>query len=94
LDKATQVEPLNPTKTVYDNYYNTCNNPDYQVSDNRINSSYQESKCKSGPDLHLPKAKNVDSLLVSAKQPTVYELDGKAVYRSVITSYDRDELHF
>jgi hypothetical protein len=94
LDKVTQVEPLSPTKTVYENYFNTCNNPDYQVSDNRVNSSYQESKCKSGRDLHLPKGKNVDSLLVSAKQPTVYELDGKAVYKSVNISYDRDELHF
>lgn len=83
LDKATQVEPLSSTKTVYDNPYNTSNNPDYQVSDNRTNYNHQK-----------PKAKNVNSLVVSGKQSGVYELDGKAVYKSVNTSYDRDELHF
>lgn len=86
LDKATQVEPLSSTKTVYDNPYNTSNNPDYQVSDNHANSNHQESK--------LPKAKNVDSLVVSGKQSRVYELDGKAINKSVNTSYDKDELHF
>lgn len=81
LDKATQVESLSSTKTVYDNPYKTSNNPDYQVSDNRTNSNYQ-------------KAKNVDSLLVSGIQSKVYELDGKAVHESVNTPYDKDELHF
>ena len=94
LDKATQVEPLSTTKTVYENPYNTSNNPDYQVSDNRTNSNPQESKCKPEQELHLPKGKNVNFLLVSDKQPTFYELDGKAVHKSINISYDRDELHF
>ena len=94
LDKATQVEPLSSTKAIYDNPYDTSNNPDYQLSDNRTNSNHQEAKCKSGQELDLPKAKNVDYLLVSDKQASVYELDGKVVYKSVNTSYDKDELHF
>ena len=94
LDKATQVEPLSSTKAVYESSINTCNNPDYQVSDNRTNFNHQGSKYKSGQDLHLSKGKKVDLSLVSTKQPSVYELDGKAVYKSVKTSYGRDELHF
>ena len=92
LDKATQVEPLSSTKTVYDHSYNTSNNPDYQLSDNHTNSNHHESKSKQ--ELHLSKGKNVNSLLVLGEQLRVYELDGKAVYKSVNTSYDRDELHF
>jgi hypothetical protein len=102
LDKATQIEPLSSTKTVYDNSYNSKNYPDYPVSNNRTNTNYQELagksldkfKCKPEHELHLPKGKNVNALLVSGKQSTVYELDGKAVYKSVNTSYDKDELHF
>jgi len=46
LDKGTQVEPLSFTKNVYDNSYNSSKNPDYQVTNNGINSNYQGSKCK------------------------------------------------
>lgn len=83
LDKATQVEPLSSSKIVYENPYNTSKNPDYQVSDNCTSSNSKE-----------PKAKNVDFLVVSSKQSSVYELEGKSVYKSVNTSYDKDELHF
>jgi len=92
LYKGTQVEPLCFNKNVYDNPYNTCNNPDYQVSDNRTN--YQElggkaldkSRCKLELELHLYKGKNVDSLLVSGKQSTVYELDADYYEDTISTS--------
>ena len=100
LDKATQVEPLSSTKTAYDNPYKASNNTDNQVSPNRTNTNYQElagksidkSKCKPEHELHLSKGKNIYSF--SGNKSRVYELDGKAVYKSVNASYDRDELHF
>jgi len=94
LDKATQVEPISSTKTVYENPYNTSSNPDYQVSDNRTNTNYHElagksldkSKCKPEHELHLSKGKNVYSLLVSDKQPIIYELDADQYEDTVSTS--------
>lgn len=86
LDKGTQVEPLSFTKSAYDNYYNSSNNPDYQVSGNRINSNYQGSRCKPEHELHLSKGKNVDYLLVSNKQYTVYELDAEHYEDTISTS--------
>lgn len=82
LDKGTQVEPLSFTKSVYNNSYNSSNNPDYQVSDNRTN--YQVSKCKPEHELHLPKGKNVYSFL--DKQPLVYELDAEHYEDTISTS--------
>jgi len=86
LHKGTQVEPLSSTKSVYDNYYNTSNNPDYQVLDNRTNFNYQGSKCKPEHELHLPKGKNVDSLSVHSKQPIVYELNADFYEDTISTS--------
>lgn len=84
LDKSTQVEPLSFTKSVYDNYYNSSNNPDYQLSDNRTN--YPVFKCKPEHELHLPKGKNVHSLSILDKQSTVYELDGEHYEDTISTS--------
>jgi len=99
LDKATQVEPLSFTKNVYDNTQNsnyttpyTCNNPDYQVSDNRTNFNYyggkalDKSRCKPEQELHLPKGKNVYSFLESSKQPIVCELDTDYYEDTISTS--------
>jgi hypothetical protein len=86
LDKATQVEPLSSTKTAYDNRYNTCNNPDYQVSDNRTNFNHQGYK--SGEDLHLSKGKNVGSFLVSGEQSKFYELDAGLYEGTISTDVD------
>ena len=104
LNKATQVEPLNYNKNVYDNPYDirnpdysklyTSNNPDHQVSDNRTNYNCQELggkavyKCKPEQELHLSKAKNIDSLLVSGKQPTIYELEADYYEDTISTSLD------
>ena len=84
LDKATQVEPLSFTKGVYENSYNSSNNPDYQLSDNRTN--YQGSKCKPEHELHLSKGKNVYFLSVLDKQPVVYELDADQYEDTISTS--------
>lgn len=94
LDKGTQVEPLSFTKNVYENSYNSSNNPDYQISDNHTNSNYNKlvgksldkSICKPEHELHLSKGKNVYSLLVSDKQPTVYELDAEHYEDTISTS--------
>jgi len=94
LDKATQVEPLSFTKNAYDNSYNSKSYSDYPVSNNRTNTNYQElagksidkSKCKPEHELHLFKGKNVYSLLVSDKQPIIYELDADQYEDTVSTS--------
>jgi hypothetical protein len=88
LHKGTQVEPISFTKNVYDNSYNSSNNPDYQVSHNRTNSNHQVFKCKPEQELHLSKGKNVNYLLVSDKQPLVYELDGEHYEDTISTSMD------
>jgi hypothetical protein len=86
LDKGTQVESLGSPKNVYDNSYNSSNNPDYKVSDNHTNYNYQRSKCKPEHELHLPKDKNVYSFLVSGKQSTIYELDAEHYEDTISTS--------
>jgi len=70
VDKATQVEPLSSTKTVYDNSYKASSNPTNQVSHNSGNYNY-----------HDPKAKNINSL--SGNQSRIYELDGKELSKHV-----------
>jgi hypothetical protein len=71
---------LSFTKSVYDNSYNSSNNPDYQVSDNRTN--YQVSKCKPEHELHSPKGKNVYSLLDNSFNKNYYEYS-KIIYDNI-----------